>query len=487
MTATRASASAGNGGLPGLWRRFCAAAFWHDEDNVPARVTRFRAKATRLLLLEQWALLLPIALTAYFTGNSWMGLLVIGILFHGVTTLFYRQDTIGLSTRSLIATGLLLDVLLLIYALNGTGSWQMDGGHMWVFAVWSHALGLLCWRSLLVSGTLGVFHHFVLVGLFPLWVFPDGANMWRVLLHGGVVVMQLSALCVFVFLIKRMLIEAQKLENALAESLVTVRQVSSSKSRFLAHMSHELRTPLNAIIGFSDVMQRQMFGELSPRYLDYVHNIHASGAHLHDLINDVLDLSRIESGKHEIFVEAIDPVEIVQNCVAMVSGRARAASIDLAVQLPPDLPQLCADARAVKQVLLNLLSNAIKYTPAGGCATTRAEVTPAGLVLTVTDTGIGISPHALKSVFEPFQRGDSSVARRTEGAGLGLAISRKLMELHGGTLELRSEPDVGTEAIITFPASCLVMHGAEATAPARTTGSPAGARASTQFSASPAG
>lgn len=469
MTATSSSPLQDNG-IMSLWRRFREADFWYDEENVPARVTRFRAKATRLLLFEQWAMLLPVALTAYFTGNSWMGLLVVGILFHGATTFFYRLDPIGLSARSLIATGLLLDVLLLIYALSGTGSWQMDGGHMWVFAVWSHALGLLCWRSLLISGTLGVFHHLLLVGLFPLWVFPDGANMWRVLLHAGVVLMQLSALCVFVFLIKHMLTEAQKLETALAESLVTVREVSSSKSRFLAHMSHELRTPLNAIIGFSDVMHRQIFGELSPRYLDYARNIHASGAHLHDLINDVLDLSRIESGKHEIFTENIEPAEIVRNCVAMVSDRARAAEIDLPVLLPANLPLLAADARAVKQVLLNLLSNAIKYTPAGGSATTRAEVTPAGLVLTVTDTGMGISPHALKSVFEPFQRGDSSVARKTEGAGLGLAISRKLMELHGGSLELRSEPGTGTQAIVTFPVSRLVAREAEAAAPAGDSG-----------------
>ena len=158
---------------------------WHDEAVTPARVARFRDKAVRLLLLEQWVLLAPIAITAWFTGNSWIGLLVVGGLFHACTSFFRKVDPIGLTTRSMIATGLLLDVLLLIYALTGTGSWQMDGGHMWVFAVWSHALGLLCWRSLLVSGTLGILHHFVLVFVFPLWVFPDGANIWRVVLHAA--------------------------------------------------------------------------------------------------------------------------------------------------------------------------------------------------------------------------------------------------------------------------------------------------------------
>ena len=439
------------------WHRLRIGELFRDESDTPVRVAQFRDKAVRLLLLEQWALLAPIAITAYFTGNSWLGLLVVGGIFHGCTSLFRRIDPIGLSTRSLIATGLLLDVLLLIYALTGTGSWQMDGGHMWVFAVWAHALGLLCWRSLLVSGVLAVLHHFVLVFLFPLWVFPDGANLWRVVLHAGVVALQLSVLCVFVFLIRRMLTKAQELESALAKSLAMVEEVSVSKSRFLAHMSHELRTPLNAIIGFSDVMKTQMFGELSPRYRDYAEKIHASGAHLHDLINDVLDLSRVEAGKHEIFEETVEPAKIIDTCFAIMSARAREAQIDLRVSVPEGLPILRADPRAMKQVLLNLLSNAIKYTPAGGTVVASLDKVADGLALTVTDTGCGISEKALAKVFDPFQRGDSMVARKVEGTGLGLAISRKLMELHGGTLTLASKLSVGTAAIALFPAERLIL------------------------------
>jgi signal transduction histidine kinase len=333
----------------------------------------------------------------------------------------------------------------------------MDGGHMWVFAVWSHALGLLCWRSLLVSGTLGVLHHFVLVFIFPLWVFPDGANLWRVVLHAAVVAMQLSVLCVFVFLIRRMLTKAQELESALAKSLAMVEEISISKSRFLAHMSHELRTPLNAIIGFSDVMKMQMFGALSPRYLDYADKIHTSGAHLHDLINDVLDLSRVEAGKHEIFEEAVEPAKIIEICYAMMSARAREARIDLRISAPAGFPALRADPRAMKQVLLNLLSNAIKYSPAGGTVVTSLDAGADGLALTVTDTGCGISEKALAKVFDPFQRGDSMVARKIEGTGLGLAISRKLMELHGGTLTLASKPGAGTAATAFFPADRLIL------------------------------
>jgi signal transduction histidine kinase len=434
---------------------------WCDETDTPERVARFRDKAIKLLLIEQWVLLAPIATTAYFTGNSWLGLLIVGGMFHGCTSFFRRIDSIGLTTRSLIATGLLLDVLLLIYALTGTGSWQMDGGHMWVFAVWAHALGLLCWRSLLVSGTLAVLHHFVLVFMFPLWVFPDGANLWRVVLHAGVVALQLSVLCVFVFLIRRMLTKAEELESALAKSLAMVEEVSVSKSRFLAHMSHELRTPLNAIIGFSEVMKTQMFGELSPRYRDYAEKIHASGAHLHDLINDVLDLSRVEAGKHEIFEETVEPAKIVETCLAIMSARARECQIDLMVSIPERLPALRADPRAMKQVMLNLLSNAIKYTPKGGSVMTSVEQDARGLSLKVTDTGCGISEGALAKVFDPFQRGDSMIARKIEGSGLGLAISRKLMELHGGALTLASKLGVGTAATAFFPIERLILAAGE--------------------------
>jgi signal transduction histidine kinase len=445
-----------------LFRQLRIGEFWRDEADTPVRVARFRDKAIRLLLIEQWVLLAPIALTAWFTGNSWIGLLIVGGLFHGCTSFFRKVDPIGLTTRSMIATGLLLDVLLLIYALTGTGSWQMDGGHMWVFAVWAHALGLLCWRSLVVSGSLAVLHHFVLVFVFPLWVFPDGANLWRVVLHAGVVALQISVLCVFVFLIRRMLTKAEELESALAQSLAMVEEVSVSKSRFLAHMSHELRTPLNAIIGFSEVMKSQMFGELSPRYRDYADKINASGAHLHDLINDVLDLSRVEAGKHEIFEEAVEPAKIVDVCLAIMSARAREGQVDLSASMPEVLPTLRADPRAMKQVLLNLLSNAIKYTPAGGRVVASVERGPGGLAVRVSDTGCGISEKALTKVFDPFQRGDSMVARKIEGTGLGLAISRKLMELHGGTLTLASRLGVGTTATALFPAERMIITPAEA-------------------------
>jgi signal transduction histidine kinase len=300
----------------------------------------------------------------------------------------------------------------------------------------------------------------VLVFVFPLWVFPDGASLWRVVLHGGVVTMQISVLCVFVFLIKQMLSRAEELEKELEATLGMVREASSSKSRFLAHMSHELRTPLNAIIGFSDTMKGQMFGELSPRYLEYAGLINDSGKHLHDLINDVLDLSRVEAGKHEIYEEEFDLAATVDDCLAMVRARARADGVKLLVMAAAPAVILHADPRATKQVLLNLLTNAIKYTGAGGSIMTSWAVTASGLAVSVADTGAGISEPALQKIFEPFQRGDSMITSKTEGTGLGLAISRKLMDLHGGVLTLASRPGVGTVATMVFPVGRIIRTGA---------------------------
>jgi two-component system cell cycle sensor histidine kinase PleC len=209
-------------------------------------------------------------------------------------------------------------------------------------------------------------------------------------------------------------------------------------------------------------MKTEMFGALSPRYLDYAANIHASGAHLHDLINDVLDLSRVEAGKHEIFEEPVEPAKIVDVCLAMMSARAREGQIELSVSAPDRLPMLRADPRAMKQVLLNLLSNAVKYTPAGGQVVIALECGAGGLAVRVSDTGCGISDKALAKVFDPFQRGDSMVARKIDGTGLGLAISRKLMELHGGALTLASKFGAGTIATALFPTERLILSSAEA-------------------------
>jgi signal transduction histidine kinase len=233
---------------------------------------------------------------------------------------------------------------------------------------------------------------------------------------------------------------------------------SRAKSAFLTTMSHELRTPLNAIIGFSDMMLREVLGEFrNRRYRSYVADIHDSGLHLLQIINDILDLSKAEAGKLELSVEVVDLGEIVRSVMQLNSERIRAAGLHEAVDLSPDLPPLYVDAMKTKQVLLNLISNAIKFTPSDGSIEVTARLDPIrGLSLTVADTGIGIAPENLTRVLEAFEQVDSSLARQHQGTGLGLPLVKAMMELHGGALELHSTVGCGTRVTITFPPQRLI-------------------------------
>lgn len=230
---------------------------------------------------------------------------------------------------------------------------------------------------------------------------------------------------------------------------------SRSKSEFLANMSHELRTPLNAIIGFSEIMRKQMFGPLgADKYGEYATDINASGQHLLDVINDILDMSKIEAGKWTLETAPLDVSETIFETLRIVSGRAGEAQINL-VSEPKDLPLINADRRAVKQVLLNLLTNGIKFTPAGGNVRVDAETTTDNqfVALRISDTGIGIDADDIEKLGRPFEQVESQHAKTHEGTGLGLALSRSLIELHGGTLTIESEPGVGTQVTITLPVS----------------------------------
>ncbi len=226
-----------------------------------------------------------------------------------------------------------------------------------------------------------------------------------------------------------------------------------TKSEFLANISHELRTPLNAIIGFSEVMMAEMFGEVgAPQYKEYVKDIHDSGQHLYNLINDILDVSKAEAGKLELSEEVVDAADATARCVRLVKERAERAKIAIDVDLPDQLPKLYADDRKVKQILLNLLSNAIKFTPEGGKVTIAAGIDTDGWFrFVVTDTGIGIAEKDIETVMAPFGQVDSTLARRYEGTGLGLPLTVSLVELHDGVLDLKSELNVGTTVTVRFP------------------------------------
>jgi len=224
-----------------------------------------------------------------------------------------------------------------------------------------------------------------------------------------------------------------------------------SKSEFLANMSHELRTPLNAINGFSEIMLKQMFGPLGDeRYLEYVRDILSSGQHLLALINDILDMSKIEAGKLQLQAELIYPDEVVEQCARLMRGRAQESGLELKMELG-DLPQIEADPRALKQVILNLLSNAIKFTPEGGRVEIAAHPREDGIRVRVSDTGIGIAEEDIPRLARPFEQIESQHSKSHQGSGLGLALSKSLVEMHGGSLDIDSRLGEGTTIIFTLP------------------------------------
>lgn len=228
---------------------------------------------------------------------------------------------------------------------------------------------------------------------------------------------------------------------------------SRAKSEFLAHMSHELRTPLNAILGFSEIMSMGIYGEIAQeKYREYVDTIHESGAHLLAIINDILDISRIESGKAELHEQKIDVIALFESCLKLIEGRASAAGHIVRAELPRDLPNLWADERNIKQIVINLLGNAIKFTPPGGHIKLGAEITAQGCMrIFVQDNGPGISKEDQARVLLSFDRGSALTRREAEGSGLGLPLSRLLTELHGGRLSIDSETGKGTKIIVEMP------------------------------------
>jgi signal transduction histidine kinase len=228
---------------------------------------------------------------------------------------------------------------------------------------------------------------------------------------------------------------------------------SRAKSEFLAHMSHELRTPLNAIIGFAETMALGIFGKIDqPKYIDYANYIRDSGAHLLAIINDILDIARIEAGKQDLNEEPVDIGALVRSCLHLIEGHAIEAGILVTAEIPPHMPALQADERALKQMLINLLDNAVKFTPADGRVTIRAELTAdRGVRLLVSDTGRGIPAEDQSRILIPFERGNPATRRKEQGSGLGLPLVKLLAELHGGALRLDSEVGRGTTISVDFP------------------------------------
>jgi signal transduction histidine kinase len=226
-------------------------------------------------------------------------------------------------------------------------------------------------------------------------------------------------------------------------------------------MSHELRTPLNAIIGFSEVIRDARMGPVDARYRDYARDIHNSGDHLLRLINDVLDLAKVEAGRLEIHDEPLDLRKLFIDCARLMTDRITDGRLEFTSRLPTQPPQVIGDELRLKQILLNLLSNAVKFTPPGGRIGLSAEVIADGMAIAVSDTGIGMEPHEIEIALEPFRQIDGAFARRFEGTGLGLPLALRLAELHGGRLALTSTKGAGTVAILYLPRRRILAPAAE--------------------------
>ena len=250
-------------------------------------------------------------------------------------------------------------------------------------------------------------------------------------------------------------VEVEQANLRLQEATKRAEDANAAKSKFLATMSHELRTPLNAILGFAEIIKDETFGPIgNERYKSYIGDIHSSGAHLLALINEVLDLSRIEAGKHELQEEAIDLVATVEESIHMLDVRISGRGLKLQTAFTDGMPRLWADERAVRQIMLNLLSNAVKFTPQGSSITVKVGWTQSGgQYVSVRDNGPGIPEDEIATVLSTFGRGSQAIKNADQGSGLGLPIVKNLMEMHDGALRLTSRVREGTEATILFPPS----------------------------------
>jgi cell cycle sensor histidine kinase DivJ len=262
--------------------------------------------------------------------------------------------------------------------------------------------------------------------------------------------------------------ERKAQERALIEARDAAMSASRAKSAFLANMSHELRTPLNAIIGFSELMTREIFGPLgNGRYQEYAKLIHDSGGHLLDLINGVLDMSKIEAGKFEVYEEIFELEDIVSSSLRFVRLAAERSGVELKSEIARETTQIFADRRAVKQILVNLLSNGIKFTPRGGEVRIITRLAEKGVEIKVLDTGIGISRADLERLGKPFEQAEGAMTRGKEGTGLGLALVKSLAAMHGGEAVLESALGSGTSVTLRLPYAAVAADGSHVKAQAK--------------------
>jgi two-component system cell cycle sensor histidine kinase PleC len=369
-------------------------------------------------------------------GRAWRLRFIVLDLFFGLAWMFILIHPLGVED----GTGtFMLFIMLLVVALSSTLSSSVP----------------MAMIAATTPVTAAVALHFAIRGTIQDYILA---------------MLAITAQCYFTLLTYRLYstqlatLEARAEKDALIGELETAKSISDearrraeaanvAKSRFLAQMSHELRTPLNAILGFSEVMKTEIFGPHTvPQYKDYAGDIHNSGVHLLGLINEILDLSRIEAGRYELNEEAVSLVAVADECCHLLQMRARNRGLTLHQVFEGGMPKLWADERAIRQICLNFLSNAIKFTPQGGEIWVKAGWTASGgQYLSVKDTGPGIPEEEIPIVLASFGQGSNSIKSAEQGAGLGLPIAKSLIDLHGGTFALKSKLRIGTEVIVTFP------------------------------------
>jgi two-component system cell cycle sensor histidine kinase PleC len=373
------------------------------------------------------------------------------------------EVNVKLWTRHLIMAELVSGLVWAGFALIGAGSSDASS-HVFILA---SLIVVLAIRMTFASTVIPILY----VGTIPITIAVAG----RLLSLGHPFYWAMASMAIgvhvyFLFLAKGLnatalaMLEYRAEKDALIAELENEKAISDegrrraeaanvAKSRFLATMSHELRTPLNAILGFSEVMKSEILGPMENKsYKEYAGNIHDSGRHLLHLINEILDLSRIEAGRYELQEQPVRLIDVAEDCHRLLKLRAESKGLDIALELDQDLPQIWVDERAIRQICLNLLSNALKFTPKGGRITLRLAATgDGGQMLSVKDTGPGIPKDEIPKVLQAFGQGSLAHQTAEGGTGLGLPIVQNLVELHGGKFELRSELRRGTEALVMLP------------------------------------
>jgi two-component system cell cycle sensor histidine kinase PleC len=427
--------------------------------------------------LSAWPTLVILAMAVTAAATFWVPLAsavtwlaMMAAVLGGMATLshrFTKAEGEGLSLQVWRRRFALADLVLgatwaaAVHVLNGAGSGA--GGLVLFIVLMASAMTTMLSSTIPVAVWLGLAP---LAAVMAVYVGLNSSLNAIMLL-----VMSLSALVVFLVLASRLYRGAvatlrsraekdalfAELEQAKANSDEARRRAEEAnlaKSRFLATMSHELRTPLNAILGFSELMRDEIFGPHAyAGYKDYAADIHGSGQHLLTLINEILDLSRIEAGRYELHEEAVQLAWIVSECRHMLALRAKAKNQTIREVIDPSLPRIWADERAIRQIVLNVLTNAIKFTPQGGEIAIKVGWTSSGgQYLSIKDTGPGIPEEEIPVVMSSFGRGSLAIKTAEQGSGLGLPIVKGLVDLHSGGFQLKSKPREGTEVIVTFPA-----------------------------------